>query len=306
MLKIGVQSTPWFSIDDPDGSIRFIKECGFDCIDFNIDTNLPSDKIRSGELTEFFNRSVEELCEYYRPLKEALCKYGVTVSQMHAPHPLFVRGLDEVNQYMIDTVEKICGICAYLECPAVVVHPVGRSIKEKEQRINLNMYRAMIPGAKKYGVKLCLENLFRSFNGRAIEGPCSDVFEACWYLDKLNEEAGEDIFGFCLDIGHANVLGRNLYNQIMALGKRLTILHIHDNDGNGDLHMMPYTYTKHSGKDLICDWEGFINGLRNSGYEGALSFETYRTLGSFPRELWPEVLRLIRSTGHYWAKRICE
>lgn len=92
----------------------------------------------------------------------------------------------------------------------------------------------------------------------------------------------------------------------MALGKRLTILHIHDNDGNGDLHMMPYTYTKHSGKDLICDWEGFINGLRNSGYEGALSFETYRTLGSFPRELWLEVLRLIRSTGHYWAKRICE
>ncbi len=304
MLKIGVQSAPWFSIHDPDGSIRFIKECGFECIDFNIDTNLPGDKIRTGELTEFFDQSVEELCEYYRPLKEALEKYDVTISQMHAPFPLFVKDMEHVNEYLITVVEKICGVCAYVGCPALVVHPVGRSTKEKEIETNLNMYRAMIPGAKKYGVKLCLENLFGSFKGRVIEGPCADVNEACWYLDKLNEEAGEDIFGFCLDVGHANLLGRNLYNYITALGKRLTILHIHDNDSNGDLHMMPYTYTKNWGKDQICDWEGFINGLKESGYEGELSFETFRVLGAFPRDIWPEALKLISATGRYWVKRI--
>ena len=305
MLKIGVQSDPWFSIQDPDGSIRFIKECGFECIDFNIDTNLPEEDIYSGKLNEFFNQSVEELCEYYRPFKEALIKYGVTVSQMHAPFPMFIKGLDHVNEYMIAAVEKICGVCAYVGCPALVVHPVARSTKEKEIETNLAMYRAMIPGAKKYGVKICLENLFRPFKGRLIEGPCADVSEACRYLDILNEEAGEDVFGFCFDIGHANLLGRNVYNYIMALGKRLTILHIHDNDSNGDLHMIPYTQTKNWG-DQICDWEGLIKGLKDSGYQGELSFETFRVLGAFPREIWPEALKLISATGRYWAKRIRE
>lgn len=36
---------------------------------------------------------------------------------------------------------------------------------------------------------------------------CSDIPEACVYIDKLNEIAGEKLFGFCLDTGHLNLLG---------------------------------------------------------------------------------------------------
>ena len=37
MLKIGVQSAVWYKKDDPDGSFAFIKSCGFEAVDFNID-----------------------------------------------------------------------------------------------------------------------------------------------------------------------------------------------------------------------------------------------------------------------------
>lgn len=306
MIKLGVQSAPWYSDQDPDSSIRFVKESGFDAIDFNIDVHLPGDKIKTAEFTPFFDQSIEELCEFYRPLKEALEKYGVSISQMHAPFPVWSKELPAVNDYVTVAIEKICAVCAYLGCPAIVVHSITRSDKAAEIETNLGIYRRLMPAAKKYGVKICLENLFGSFKGRIIEGSCSNVEEACWYIDTLNTEAGEDVFGFCLDVGHANILGRNLRQYIQKLGKRLTVLHIHDNDGNSDLHMMPYTYTKNWGKDQICDWDGFLEGLKDIGYDGTLSFETFRVLGAFPHDVWPETMKLMSSIARYFKKRIEE
>ena len=68
---------------------------------------------------------------------------------------------------------------------------------------------------------------------------------------------------------------------------------------------MPYTFTRNWGADWICDWDGFVDGLKEIGYKGALGFETFRVICSnFPRALWPEALKLISATGRYWASRI--
>lgn len=304
MNIIGVQSGNWYDYDDPKGSIKFIKECGFDAIDYNIDNKLPGHNIRHGELAGFFDMSVEEMLEYHRPLKEALEEYGVAVAQMHAPFPLRIEGNDELNEYLLMAVEKCCAVAEYIGCPAIVVHPIiYPDDKLIEWDINMNMYRKMMPFAKKYGVKLCLENLFGSFNGRYMEGACTDVHEACRYLDTLNCEAGEDVFGFCLDVGHANLTGKNIYQYITFLGDRLTILHIHDNDSNKDLHLLPYTQTM-GGTKTCTDWEGFIKGLREIKYKGSLCFETFCAVDAFPEELRGDVLKLISATGRYFAKRI--
>lgn len=304
MLKVGVQSGPWYNENDPDGSFRYIRECGFEAVDFNIDTKLPGDNIRKGPLTTFFDQSIEELKDFYRPMKEAAEKNGITISQMHAPFPLWVKDNEAVNDYMIMVVDKICAVCAYVGCPALVVHPITLPDKDEELAVNYAMYRRMAPSGKKYGVKLCLENLFASFRGRMIEGACTDPQEACRYLDTLNAEAGAEVFGFCFDVGHANLTARNIQKYLKCIGKRLTILHIHENDGTGDLHMIPYTHTRNNGKDPNCDWEGFIAGMRAIGYEGTLSFETFRVLGNFPKPLHTDALRLISAIGKYFAARI--
>lgn len=307
MLKIAVQSGGgWFNEKDPEGSFRYIRECGFDAVDFNINNKLPSDKLKKGILTDFFDQPIEDIIEYYRPIKEAAEKTGVSFCQMHAPFPLWLADNDVVNDYTIMSVEKICAVCQFVGCPALVVHPVTLydAPKEKEIEVNMNMYRRMIPAGKKYGVKLCLENLFVSYNGRMVEGSCSTATEACFYIDALNAEANADVFGFCFDVGHANLMGRNMRQYLNALGDRLTVLHIHDNDGANDLHMMPYSYVRNYGKDIVCDWEGFINGLHDIGYTGAICFETFRVLGSYPKELHADALRLISATGKYFANRV--
>ncbi|HHT54567.1 MAG TPA: sugar phosphate isomerase/epimerase [Clostridiales bacterium] len=306
MLLVGVQSARLFT-DDVDRNFRVLKEHGFGCVDFNIDIMLPGSQIRKGEIGGFFDRGVEELCEYYRPMKEAAEKYNIEISQMHGPFPVWVEGRDaDMNPYVLMATEKCFAVAEYLGCRNIVVHPVfARDLlgKEGERELNLNIYRSLMPAAQKYGVKICLENLFVNTMGHCIEGPCADVSEAIWYIDRLNAEAGADIFGFCFDTGHANLMARNMYDYISALGPRLAVLHIHDNDGKNDLHMLPYSYTR-NGRDPLIDWEGIIKGLRDIKYRGDLCFETFHCMSIFPPDVHNELLNLISAIGRHMVAGI--
>ena len=303
MLEICVQSDPWYKESDPEWSFRYIHDCGFEAIDYNIDDFMSYSDLKAGNWNGFFSQTIEELQELYRPAKEAAKRHNVRFSLMHAPFPLYIENREDINDYLIMSVDKCCALCQFLECPALVVHPYTHPDKETEKEINLQMYRRMMPSAKRYGVTLCLENMFEKKNGHFIEASCADVAEVCWYIDTLNEEAGEEIFGFCLDIGHANMLGRNLLHYIKGLGKRLTTLHIHDNTGDADAHLIPYTQNVPGGG---VDWNGFIEGLREIGYEGPLSFETFRGIRILPDEVKTDGLRLVSSIGRYFRKRISE
>ena len=50
-----------------------------------------------------------------------------------------------------------------------------------------------------------------------------------------------------------------------ALGSRLKVLHVHDNDGVSDRHAIPF-----SG---VTDWEDFAVALKEVGFNGVLSLE---------------------------------
>ena len=310
-LKISIQTGGWYNDlfdgdERVDEAFRFIRKYDFDTLDYNINNTLPYGEILSGNINTFYDADIEELLERYRPVKEAMIRYGISFGQAHAPFPMYIEGADDINNYLIMVVEKECAICQYLECPALVVHPYSCADKGKEKEINLAMYRKLIPAAKKYGIKLCLENMYRFANGHGTVGACGDAKEACWYIDTLNEEAGEDIFGFCFDVGHANISGRNIREEVRTLGHRLTALHIHENDGINDLHQIPYALKHSSGQKLYTDWEGFIEGLRDINYRGTLNFETFAALRGTPYELVPSMLKLIYEVGCYFKKRIQE
>ncbi len=303
MLEISVQTGGLqYNDTNADEVFGMMAKAGFEAMDFNIDPHLPPAAITKGPLTDFFDRSVEELIDYYRPVKEAAEKNGISFGQMHAPFPLWVEDKPEVNAYMIASVEKCAALCAYLGCPALVVHPVTRPTKEEEREVNFAMYRAMIPAGKKYGVKLCLENLPHGARGRSVEGICCDAAEVCTYLDTLNAEAGEEIFGFCFDLGHANILGLRVRDFLKGIGHRLTCLHLHDNNGTSDWHTAPYTCMGGSG--FSTDWEGLLTGLSEIGYRGTLNFETFRATKALPRRLQAEMLHYIAEVGRYFRDRI--
>jgi sugar phosphate isomerase/epimerase len=202
--------------------------------------------------------------------------------------------------------DKCFAVCEFVGCPAIVVHPVGAPSKFTEWDYNLELYRGLIPYITKYkGVKICLENIFTSRPNRLIAGRFDVAEDAVKMIDLLNEEAGGDYFGFCLDIGHANLTRRNIRDFINILGHRLTILHIHDNNGMDDQHLVPYSCMANNASH-ICDWDAFVAGLKDIGYPGVLAFETFRIFSAYPPEVHTEVLKLIAAIGHAWAKRLDE
>lgn len=137
-----------------------------------------------------------------------------------------------------------------------------------------------------------------------MEGPCCDVRKAVARIDRMNEKYGAEVLGFCFDTGHANLIGIDFEEFITTLGDRLKVLHIHDNDGIGDLHQIPFTFSRSRENMSSTDWDGFIRGLQNVHFDKVLSFETAPVLSAFPKEMKQDVLRFIAQIGSYFAGQL--
>lgn len=290
MNPVGIQTAILVEESDPENGYRLIAQAGFDCIDFNLDAMLPGEKIQSGDFGPLFRGEGSELESYLERHRAAARKNGLFFSQMHAPFQLYVPERDDINELCFGALEKCIAGAALLGCPNLVVHPVNLAYQKgcaEETRVNLAYFGRLASAAKKYGVTVCLENMFVSVGGHVSEAVCSDFPAAARLIDELNGEAGAQVFGFCLDIGHMTLLGKNMRESIRTLGPRIRTLHIHDNDGVQDHHAMPYSYARNWGRNPVTDWEGFLAGLREIGYRGPLSFETAGSLKIMPKELYP-------------------
>lgn len=304
-----VQSGGWYKAfggdGNPEAAFSFIRDCGFEAVDFGLNMHIDTHKIRVGDMGEFYEQTVEELLEYYRPIKAAADKYGVAFAQAHGPYPMTVAEHPHVYEYLLTVVEKMLAICQLLECPMLIVHPVIVRNRQEEWELNMQMYRRFIPAMKKYGVKICLENMFTVANRRKTGRACTNIDDACRYIDTLNEEAGEALFGFCYDVGHATLTCNDIYEDIKQLDHRLIALHIHENDARVDLHQIPYM-ARTTKKELNTNWEEFLLALKEIGYRGPLNLETFGSLTLIPKELVGPMLQYGAAVCDYFRKKILE
>ena len=299
MTMIGVQTGILTSLYGVDGAYRAIKEAGFDAVDVNLDELLTYQDIVNKRRPAAFEAEGEELLRYFQPFRDAAEKWGLCNYQAHAPFPSCLAGEDEYNEYLMRALEKTLAACQYIGCSRLVIHPFFFGYDQAlspqaEWDLNMDRYARLIPAAKKYGVTILLENMFTRHK-KIIAACCSDFDTACRYVDELNKTAGEELFGFCLDTGHALLVSRDIRDVTAQLGSRIKAFHIHDNNGADDQHVAPYMG--------ILDWDRFAEGLRIIGYQGALCFETHGAIKVFHPELAPEVLRLIARTGRLFARK---
>jgi len=306
MIEIGVQTKGICKEDEFVYGMAKIHRAGFTRVDFNLDIYLKNTDVYGGNLNTFFDQETDALFRYFAPLKDAMDKYGIKPSQMHAPYPVKVKDKEEQNNYMMEEViPKSLAIAGFLSIPWVVVHPIKMQYyagKEAERQENLAYFKSLISFLKKYNVRVCVENLYESMNGRIVEGVCADPEDVVWYIDSLNEYAGGELFGLCLDTGHLQLVHRDPYRYIKTVGNRIKLLHLHENDFIGDLHQMPFTFGNDEVRGL--DWESVIRGLREVGFDGTLSFETFPCMNSFPKGLREEVLKMIYEIGVYFREEI--
>ena len=96
--------------------------------------------------------------------------------------------------------------------------------------------------------------------------------------------------GNCDEIGRLHGIVKE------TLGDRLTVTHVHDNNGLDDEHLFPYMG--------ITDWDRFCRALGETGYDGPLSFETFNALNTFDTALAPQLMSLLGATADLLAGRI--
>lgn len=308
MIKVGVQTKGILPEMGLEKGIALIAAAGFKRVDFNLDTFLKNSDVYAGRINTFFDNDTESLLSYFEEYRKMFEKYGIKPSQMHAPYPILVPTRADVTDYMQKVViPKSIAIAGRMQIPWVVMHPFKLQYKyglEAEQAMNLQYFQSIIPMLKEHHVGVCVENLYEGVGVRITEGTCANPAEAAWYVDVLNQMAGEELFGCCLDTGHMELTHREPADYIRQIGSRLKILHMHENDAIGDLHQMPYTFgTK---PDDGVDWEDFCKALGEIGFDGTLSFETFPCVNSFPRGAREEVLRTIRAIGEDMSENIVQ
>lgn len=266
-----------------------IKKAGFGAVDFSLSMYAETDSV--------FDLPDSEINEYFLKIKNEADKNGVIFGQTHAIYPSQIVGASkERNQKRFDIIKKSIEITAMFGSKYIVIHPIfcgyaDAVSPEEEKKLNMEFYTSLIPTLKKYGVVACLENMWVIRNGKIFGAICADFCEAKNYIDELNEIAGEELFGFCFDFGHATLCSADIVKSVNILGSRIKTLHLHEVDGSHDNHAMPYTG--------VCDWGKMFTALKNIGYNGTINFEATNAWGAFPYEVREQALTLLSAIGKH-------
>lgn len=304
MHRLGINSGGVFRAFGIEEGFRQIALAGFDSVDLDLTWLLPvrwpyTDPACK-PVSEYEKMTDGALLKYMSRYKDAAERYGVNIGQAHAVDPPFINDPAD-DERLLRMIQRTIMICGYLGCRYLIIHPAhceydaNTMTEDDEWKANMHMFGECIPWLKEYGVTACLENMYIERAGKTYSSICQCPHEANRYIDELNRLAGEKRFAFCLDTGHALMVGMQLNNVIRTLGSRLETLHINDNDGAHDLHMMPLTGITH--------WDKVYEGLKEIGYSGTLNFELYM---NFPREIMPEAMRFVAAVGRMMSGKISD
>ena len=181
-MKIAVQTGGVEERLGLDGAYRLIREAGFDGVDANVDHLMTGQDYKARRIPAFFLGSDADCIAHFKPWKDAAEKYGLDNYQAHAPFPSYVLDPDhpDFNDALIVMLRKTIMGCDSIGCRNLVVHPFFLGYRdqmdpETEWRVNIERYSMLIPEAKKYGVTICLENMFSGYRGKLYNACCSDI-----------------------------------------------------------------------------------------------------------------------------------
>ncbi|MCR5689197.1 MAG: TIM barrel protein [Clostridiales bacterium] len=188
--------------------------------------------------------------EWARELKENADALGIEYTHAHAP-----------GEADSEIVGRSIEVAAALGARYLVIHPVwqdknGNPIRTKLRflQVNAEAYKKWLPTAEEYGVVLLAENIlwYSSANPKAIA--------------DLVKTVDSDWFGWCFDVGHAWCSGYSP-DVLKKCAVAPMSIHIQDNDGSGDQHLIP--------GDGTIDMTLFAETLREIGYLGDCVLESH-------------------------------
>lgn len=223
---------------------------------------------------------------------------GLQVSAMYAPFLPRNTHRTDLNELLEKLVQESILLCNKYGARYLVVRPVFAGIESDQiWHTNRNFYLRLAKTAKEYSVTILLENQAKDIHGHLVRGLCSDEWEAARWVDDLNASCGEERFGFCLDTGVASICGKNMYEFVKVMGKRLKMAVLQDIDGMGESSLLPFTGVRHGQSKT--DWTNLIRGMREISFSGKLVLSFEDTVLAFSSFLRPHLLLLAKAIGGY-------
>ncbi len=264
-------------------AIGILAESGFDCMDYSMFFMFDNDHPLNNPGYETY------ALDLFNTAKEN----GIVFNQSHAPFPS-VPAPNEKYGNIVRSIE----VASILGAAQIIIHPITVIGNNAETlKVNLEFYNSLEKYAKKFNIKIALENMFwgdtKGGNCVIRPGACGTSEWFCQMYDLLDS----DCFTCCADIGHAGLVGETADKMITSMGHdRVGALHVHDNNYLSDQHLMPFL-----GK---LDWAKITKALHDINYKGDLTLEADYTLTALPDECLEAASRLMCVCARTLAKMI--
>lgn len=178
-----------------------------------------------------------------------------------------IQGDNEVERYKQDIKD-----CKENEIDLVIMH-LAKKYDKRPNEIGLNRIRQIVKFAKGLGVKIAFENVD---DERYVE----------YVLDNIKD----DNVGLCFDSGHFHCFSKDKFD-ITKYRNRVLAVHLHDNNGNGDMHLIP--------GDGTLNWEQVMTNLARCNYNGPITVELI-----FYTSYYPEGVDSFFEKGYEKAKEL--
>ena len=256
MMKIGIESAGYIEHYGLREGLRRMKAQGYETLDYQTlaDTE-----------TSLYTCSEAEYTKKLIEVRNECAAAGIEISQTHGPWRWPPQDYtEEQRAERFEKMVKAIRGTAILGCPYMVIHsilPFGDDKDPDPERLwsmNYEFMGRLADAGREYGVIVCHENM-------PMLALSNSTPEA---ILKFVRTLNHPNFKICLDTGHCAVFGLSVGDAVRMTGKELLrVLHVHDNDGHGDRHWLPYTG--------VIDWDDFSNALEEIGFEGSLSLETH-------------------------------
>lgn len=229
------------------------------------------------EIQELLDKNNYE--EIFNDLVDFLNASSITFNIAHAPihYPFFFN-----TYYKRDDVEvlknrilKSLDISKRVGVKRIVIH-VGTYLDEnynydmeKSIEHNIKYLEPFVEKAVENNILVAIEN------GTQMEKDEPLFKNTTPYIDELikiveyyNKKYNKEVLGICFDFGHANVGKLDMYKEILKVGNKLIVTHIHDNFGT-DSHNQPF--------DGKINWKDVNKALTDINYDGELTSEVRYT-----------------------------
>ncbi|MCR5223304.1 MAG: sugar phosphate isomerase/epimerase [Lachnospiraceae bacterium] len=232
------------------------------------------------------------MMQYPQALLKTADEYGMHFDMGVAPIHPYGKDWEDRSEFIYDVTISSMKLCKQAECPYLLVYPISHEQSDRE-RVTA-WYESLLTEAKAQGVTILIANQVRYSEGHWIRGIFAEPEELAAWIDAENEKAGYEAFAACLDIGNANLCGQDLLEMARALGERIRVVTLRENDGQEEKSMLPFSYTF-----TKPDYLGLIRGLREIYFDGLLYMDAMSTYGSYSTILRPALMRFVKEVGDY-------